>query len=149
MKSNFDLELIKTDVEVKNKNDLLQKMVFDLFRNDYIKDPRGFLEAIITKEELHTTGIGYGIAFPHSIHNTVIKQIVVIYTLKEAIEYDALDFQPVNLVFLIASPVETNQKYLEILRFLSSILREKKNRQIILNTHDRIKLYQFLQGFVQ
>jgi len=91
------------------------------------------LRALYEREQLHSTGIGDGIALPHSrnaLVGLVDRPILVLGRHKQGIPYDAIDSAPARLFFLLVAPTVT--QHLAILARLSRLLRDPKLRQGLL-----------------
>ena len=91
------------------------------------------LQALREREQLHSTGIGDGIALPHSrnaLVGLVSQPMMVFGRRKEGIPYDAIDGIPARLFFLLIAPTVT--QHLAILARLSRLLRDPKLRQNLL-----------------
>ena len=142
----FDINLIKTEVDVTDKKELFEMMVEDLFQQGVISDKHSFLSAILAREAALSTGIGYGIAIPHGRHDDVKEMKAVVYTLSSGIEYDALDGNPVLIVFMLAVPTAATSIYMKMLGAISKALHVEDNRMLFLTSDDPNELFDFLQG---
>lgn len=86
--------------------------------------------SLIAREKLGSTGLGKGVAIPHARLNTTDKTIGAFIQLQNGIDFDAIDHQPVNLIFALIVPEESTEEHLQILAklaegFNSKILLEK------------------------
>jgi mannitol/fructose-specific phosphotransferase system IIA component (Ntr-type) len=85
------------------------------------------------REELVTTGVGYGVAFPHAKTKSV-KGIVIVFGRNETgIDFDAMDHRPVHLFFLIAAPEDAIGAHLNVMARLSYLMKSEENRQALLD----------------
>ncbi|RBW48314.1 PTS IIA-like nitrogen regulatory protein PtsN [Marinobacter sp. F3R11] len=80
---------------------------------------------LIARERLGSTGIGQGIAIPHCRLEGLEHVIGVLITLEEAVEFDAIDNQPVDLVFALVVPKEATSEHLELLSQLAEKFNER------------------------
>ena len=144
--SIFDLKLIKTKVKVPDKKSLFIEMVDAFYQQEIITDQAEFLATLIAREEVMSTGIGFGIGIPHGRHKTVTELKVAVYILENEIEFDALDGLPVKIVFMIAIPVKSNNEYMKVLNLVSKTLHEDQNRVFFSNTEDKQKIFEYLEG---
>ena len=142
----FDLNLIKTYIDVRDKSGLFEMMVSDLYENNIIADKAGFLNALYARESSLSTGIGNGIAIPHGRHDSVKELKAVVYVLTDGIEYDALDGEPVNLVFMLAIPLKANSEYMKMLGLISKTLQNSDNRDFFFMSNNAQEIYNFLKG---
>jgi PTS system nitrogen regulatory IIA component len=79
--------------------------------------------ALLKREELGSTGTGGGIAIPHARIPCLNKPFGVLVRLRQPIDFDAIDDQPVDLLFLLLLPPESNKEQLNALAFVARILR--------------------------
>lgn len=86
-------------------------------------------ENLIARERLGSTGIGQGIAIPHSRMEDCHEVVGGLFSLNEAISFDAIDNQPVDLLFVLIVPKEATSEHLELL----SQIAEKFNNSELCN----------------
>ncbi len=85
---------------------------------------RELFDALLQRERLGSTGLGRGIAIPH-VKARSLKQIVCVFArLDEPIEFDSLDNEPVDLIFLLLAPEHASGDHLKALARISRLLRE-------------------------
>lgn len=105
-----------------NKADAISEMVQNLVDTGYVTDYDTFKDGILAREALTTTGLGDGIAMPHS-KNAAVKEAVVLFAKKDGgLDYESLDGQPTDLFFMIAAPDGANDTHLAALAELSKYL---------------------------
>ena len=93
-----------------------------------------FVEALLERERLHTTGIGDGIALPHTrnpLGGLLKRPLLVFGRHPKGIPFAALDNKPVQIFFLLAAPSLT--EHLKMLAVLSRVLRDQALRNALLN----------------
>ena len=83
------------------------------------------VEAIMKREELGSTGIGKGIAVPHTKHPSVDQLVGTVGVSNEGVEFQSLDGEPVQLFFLLISPPDRPGDHLRALENISRQLREE------------------------
>jgi PTS system nitrogen regulatory IIA component len=116
----------------RSKEEVISQLVHHLFLKGVIVEEERFLEAILLREELTSTGIGKGIALPHAKLPIYKEFFIAIGILKEAIEWDAIDGAPVRLVFLIGGPDNAPTAYLQLLSDLTFALKDEGRRKKLL-----------------
>ncbi|MBF0498727.1 MAG: PTS sugar transporter subunit IIA [Candidatus Riflebacteria bacterium] len=121
-------QLIKLELQSSKKVDAIKELIDLLDRAGYVTDADAFLKSVLEREKVGSTGIGKGIAIPHSRTATVREVVVAIGRAPAGIEFDALDNKSVQLIFLIAAPVESGGLYLKALARLSRLLRYQEFR---------------------
>lgn len=105
-----------------DKAGAISEMVQKLVDTGYVTDFEQFKAGILAREALTSTGLGEGIAMPHS-KNTAVKEAVVLFAKKEGgLDYESLDGQPTDLFFTIAAPEGANDTHLAALAELSKYL---------------------------
>ena len=107
-----------------DKKDVLNQMVDLMAKSGKVSDKENYLAAVFAREEEGTTGVGYGIAIPHGRCTGVNKPGLAAMVLPQGVEYEALDDEPVNLIFLIAAPEGAGNVHITILSKLSMMLMD-------------------------
>lgn len=108
----------------KDKADVLNQMVDLMAKSGKVSNREVYLKAVFAREEEGTTGVGDGIAIPHGRCSGVSKPGLAAMYLPAGVEYDALDGEPVNLIFLIAAPEGAGSVHIDILSKLSTMLMD-------------------------
>jgi PTS system nitrogen regulatory IIA component len=107
-------------------------------------DARDIFETLLQRERLGSTGVGRGIAIPHG-RVAGLKSIVSVFARLEApIDFDALDEEPVDLIFLLMAPEHAGADHLKALARISRLLREPQSIERLRASHDRATLYSVL-----
>lgn len=130
-------ELLKKDsvslgVKVDSKDAAINYLVDLHARVGNITDKAVFKEGIVKREESGSTAIGEGIAIPHAKNKAVTKAGLAAMTVPEGVDYDSLDGQPTNLIFMIAAPEGGSDVHLEVLSRLSMLLIDEDFRKELL-----------------
>lgn len=118
-------ESINLNGSASDKTDVLNKMVDLMAASGKISDVETYRKGVFAREEESTTGIGEGIAIPHCKSDAVNKPGLAAMVVKDGVEFDALDGQPVNLLFLIAAPNTKDNVHLDVLSKLSVLLMDE------------------------
>ncbi|KKK84916.1 hypothetical protein LCGC14_2778510, partial [marine sediment metagenome] len=118
-------ELTLCKVPASSKKRVLEFIAEQILqRNDALNESQVF-NNLIARERLGSTGIGQGIAIPHCRLEGLEHVIGVLMTLEEAVEFDAIDNQPVDLVFALVVPKEATSEHLELLSQLAEKFNER------------------------
>lgn len=117
---------IIANLQATHKIDTLQELVAHLARSGTLKDEEAedIERALMRREELGSTGIGKGVAVPHAKHPSVEGVVGAFGRSAAGIEFESLDGQPVNLVFLLLSSPEAVEPHLNALRRVTMLLRD-------------------------
>ncbi len=117
-------ECIELSGKASDKADVIRQMVDLMVRRGNISDREAYEKGVFAREEESTTGIGDGIAIPHCKSDAVKVPGLAAMVLPDGVEFDALDGQPVHLIFLIAAPNTEDNVHLEVLARLSELLMD-------------------------
>lgn len=118
-------EAIRTELTASDKESVIREMAGALHASGAIEDSQleSVVEAILKREELGSTGIGRGVAVPHTKHPTVDKLCGAVAVSEEGVEFDSLDGEKVHLLFLLVSPPDRPGDHLRALENISRQLR--------------------------
>lgn len=109
-------------------------------------DPDAIYENLIARERLGSTGFGNGIAIPHSRLAGCDKAIGALLQLESKIDFDALDGEPVDLIFVLLVPQQATEQHLQILKMLAEKLDQQSVRESLRSAPDAESLYQAMIG---
>lgn len=120
-------EAIRSHVHADSKEGVVREMAQSLVDADKIAaaDLEGIVKAILKREELGSTGIGRGVAVPHTKHPSVSKLVGTVAVSQEGIDFQSLDGEPVQLFFLLVSPPDRPGDHLRALENISRQLRDE------------------------
>ncbi|RSI36018.1 PTS fructose transporter subunit IIABC [Streptococcus sanguinis] len=115
-------DVMLLDLQATEKKAVIEEMIQSLVDHGYVTDFDTFKEGILAREALTSTGLGDGIAMPHS-KNTAVKEATVLFAKSnKGVDYESLDGQPTDLFFMIAAPEGANDTHLAALAELSQYL---------------------------
>ena len=115
-------DVMLLDLQATEKKAVIEEMIQSLVDRGYVTDFETFKEGILAREALTSTGLGDGIAMPHS-KNTAVKEATVLFAKSnKGVDYESLDGQPTDLFFMIAAPEGANDTHLAALAELSQYL---------------------------
>lgn len=136
---------IKVPLQSTSKDDLLRELVELLARSDGVKDVDDVLRAVRERETVLSTGIGSGVAIPHGKSSAVSELRLVAGTTGEAVDFDALDGQPVRLFFLLVGPETAAGPHIKALSRISRLVRKESVRENLLAAGDADEFYRVLR----
>jgi PTS system nitrogen regulatory IIA component len=105
---------------------------------------RDIFDTILQRERLGSTGVGNGIAIPHGKLPSVKKITGVFARLDNAVDFEALDDQPVDLVFLLLAPESAGADHLKALARIARVMRDPKMVDNLRSIADAAAIYQML-----
>ena len=130
-------DAIDLDVHISTKKELIRKAVELMAKNGNIKDLEEYENLVIKREEEGSTGIGEGIAIPHGKGDVISKPGLAAMVIPNGADFDALDGNKVNLLFLIAAPNTKDNIHLDVLSRLSTLLMDANFRDKLLNAKSK------------
>lgn len=131
-------QAIALNVSVSSKMEAIDYMTGLMERAGNLYDREGYKQGVLAREEEGTTGIGEGIAIPHSRCAAVKKAGLAAMIVKDGVDYEALDDEPVELIFMIAAPEGGGNVHIDALSRLSTMLMDEdfKNTLLTAKTPD-------------
>ena len=121
-------EAIVVDLQAAGKEEAIREMVGSLHRSGRLADGdmESVIRAILSREELGSTGIGQGVAVPHTRHPTLQKLIGTVALSRRGVDFAALDGEPVDIFFLLVSPQNQPGDHLRALENISRHLKDER-----------------------
>ena len=118
-------DAIVPELTSSSKEDVIREMVASLKNNGAIKseDEDEVISAILKREELGSTGIGNGVAVPHTKHPAVDQLVATVAVSRDGVDFASLDGEPVYILFLLVSPLDRPGDHLRGLENISRHLR--------------------------
>lgn len=135
MSNLFEVKYMDLELNTKEKFETIKHLA--ALATDRLENVDKYVEDVKVREEMSTTGIGDGVAIPHAKSAYVNIPTVIVGKSKSGIEWEALDDEPVNLVFLIAVPESEGNEHLKILQVLAVSLMDDEFKEEILATDDK------------
>lgn len=120
----LDKNSIQLKGRASSKEDVLNQMVTLMSKGAKLNDVEKYRKGVFAREEESTTGIGEGIAIPHCKSDAVSKPGLAAMLVPDGVDYDSLDGEPANLIFLIAAPDTEDNVHLDVLSKLSVLLMD-------------------------
>ena len=119
---------ILDDLKSVEKEDVIKEMVQALVRASRVDEAatKKVVKALMDREELGSTGIGAGVAVPHAKHDSITDLVCAFGRSKKGINFDALDGEPVHVLFLLLSSKSASGAHLEALAYISRLVRDEK-----------------------
>ena len=142
----IDKKLIIMDIEAKCKIDVIRTMAASALKEGKISSLDEFIEDVLEREKDYSTGIGEGIGIPHAKSKYVKEAMVVFGKLKEKIDWDSIDGNPVEVIFLFGVPEENvNNLHLKLLSQLSRKLMDEDFVKLLKASNSEDEIFQALK----
>ncbi len=135
---------IKVPLEAQDKQGAIHELSEVLARSGAISDVEAFKEAVWRREQTRTTGIGHGIAIPHGKVAGCDRLVMAAGICKPAIDFGAIDRQPVDLIFLLGSPLDQTGPHIQALATISRMLTDVELRDRVRRCQSSEELYQIM-----
>ncbi|MEA1997658.1 MAG: PTS sugar transporter subunit IIA [Gemmatimonadota bacterium] len=116
-------DTVDSSLDVKDKKELLARLVEMLHRSGRITDPSALLKSLLDREKIMTTGIGRGIAVPHAVSPEIEEEIIALGRIPQGADFDSLDQSPVYFVFLLLGPEKAGDNHLKTLARISRLIQ--------------------------
>lgn len=115
-----------------SKEDIIKNLAENLNGVPEINDFKQYLADVYERENLGTTGIGFGLALPHARTDAVKDILIYVARIENGVDFKSLDGEPVKLVFLMGTPKSEVQNYLKMLSNLTRLLKKELFRTSLL-----------------
>ena len=122
----LDKRSISLDAAPASKSEALDLAVELMAASGKLSDVEAYRRQVYAREEESTTGIGEGIAIPHGKCDAVKKPGLAAMVIRDGVDFDSLDGEPVTLLFLIAAPNTKDNVHLDVLSKLSVLMMDEE-----------------------
>lgn len=133
-------EFVIPELKGETKEDIINELI-DLFKNDLrVEDIEKVRTSVLDREKVMSTGVGKGFAIPHGKTNAVKEIVGAFGKIKDGIDYDALDGNPVQLVFLLVGKDNLISTHIKLLSRISRLMNKDdfRHRLTEANSADEI-----------
>lgn len=141
-----DENLITFELKSTTKNEVIEELVDLAAESQLVKDRDELLRDIIHRENMVTTGIGYGVAFPHAKTRATKGIVIAFGRTEQGLDFEAMDKKPVFVFFLIAAPEDAIGAHLNVMARLSYIMKSEENRQKLMTVNSPGELLSILDS---
>ena len=138
-------ECVKAPLQASDKRGAINELVDLLAEQGKITHAESLKEAVWTREQTRTTGIGHGLAIPHGKCASMKGLAIAIGKPAEPIDFEAIDSQPVQLIVLLASPPDKTSDHIQALAHISRMMNDSGFREEIYNTSSPETIYEIIK----
>ena len=131
------LKYILTEFKSDKKDDVINELIDLLKGDEKVLDLEEVRKCVFDREKIMSTGVGKGFAIPHGKTNSVTDIIAVFGKSKKPIEYDALDGEPVNLIFLMVGKDTLVSKHIKLLSRISRLMNNDEFREKLVKAESK------------
>ena len=129
--SLLDPQTVFPDLEVNDKAEILDTLVSSLKGKVSNGEIEKIRSAVIEREKIMSTGVGKGLAIPHGKTAGIQETYAAFAILKNPVDYEAIDDQPVNMVFLLVGPQSSNSLHIKLLSRISRLMNNSDFRDTL------------------
>jgi fructose-specific phosphotransferase system IIA component len=137
-------DCVKVPVDSQEKEAVIIELVDLLDSRGLLPDRDVALEAVLTREQVQSTGTGAGIAIPHAKCNVVKELVMAIGIAREPIEFGSVDGKPVTILFLLISPANQTGPHIQALAGISRLMLNEEFRRRLENVGSAEEVYDLL-----
>jgi PTS system nitrogen regulatory IIA component len=125
-------ERVRTDLSASSKKSLLDQLAAEFQADHPELDEREVFQTLLRREQLGSTAVGHGVALPHGRLGGLARPLGAFTRLAAPADFDAIDDQPVTLVFALLVPDEENEQHLQVLARLARMFDDSGFREQLL-----------------
>jgi len=137
-------DCILAPMQATDKHAVIDELVEALAKAGRVSDAKALQEAIWTREQTRTTGIGHGLAIPHGKSDTLSDMSMAIGKPAEPIDFDAIDGKPVRLIVLLASRPDQVSDHIQALAKISRLHMQPEFREKIYEAQTPEEIYELI-----
>jgi fructose-specific phosphotransferase system IIA component len=141
----YDPKVVKFDLDVSDKKQAIKEVTKIMFDAGKINDIVKFEEAILEREKNFPTGIGYGLAIPHCISDSVNEVSFSFIKLKNEIEWGSLDDKNINIIIMLTAKMGNDSEHLKLLSKLATLLMDDEFRENLFKSNCEEEVFSFLE----
>lgn len=139
--SLLEKNAILSNVDVKNKEELLHLMV-DALKNQVTKNQLDDIrESVFQREKIMSTGVGKQLAIPHGKVVSIEKNLASFAILKKPVDFNSIDKKPVKIAFLLVGPEKTNSTHIKLLSRISRLMNSSSFRESLSDCTSSQEIY--------
>ena len=136
---------VRVPLQGRDKRSVINELVDVLDASKLVLNKDIALEAILNREQIRSTGIGYGVAIPHGKCKAVRESVMAIGIAHQPIDFDSIDGKPVSIIALLISPAEQTGQHLKALARINRLMLDEALRNEIQKTNDAEEIWDLLQ----
>ena len=138
-------EAIISGLRSSGKDDVIREMIEALAKSGHVKNVEHTVEVLLEREKLGSTGIGQNIAVPHAKSDEVKTLLVSVGTSEKGVDFESLDGDPVNIIFLVIAPIDATGLHLKVLARIARLLKDKVFRNFLRRCKTAEAIYQTIK----
>ena len=137
---------VKVPLDGMDKESVIKELVELLGNNNLSFNKDQVFQAVLTRENTKSTGIGYGIAIPHGKCAGVKELVMAIGISHKGIDFKSIDGKPVYIVVLLASPIDRTGPHIQALARISRLMLDEEFKNKLQNSASAKELYELVSS---
>ena len=135
---------IKVPLAGRDKKTVIAELVDILDANKLLVDKNDVLQAVLSRENTRSTGIGSGIAIPHGKCKGVEDLVMAIGISRQGVDFQSIDNKPVHIIVLLASPTDRTGPHIQALARISRLMLDEEFKNKLQNASSAHELYDLI-----
>lgn len=135
---------ITCDAELNSKKRVLEYLSQLIAARQNDLTPTEVFENLVARERLGSTGLGHGVAIPHARVKNLDGPVCAFVRLKQGVDFDAMDSQPVDLLCALLVPEKSTEEHLELLALLAEMFSDAEYCQQLRSSGNEEELHELL-----
>lgn len=127
-----------------SKEETIDKLIETSRVDGRVEDVQRFKTALLNRDAIMSTGIGYGVAIPHVKMAGIDDFFITVGVHKRGVDWDSLDSKPTHLIFLIAGPENQQERYLRILAKLTLVIKNPECRKRLIGCNTKYEVFEII-----
>lgn len=136
---------VACDVDAQSKKRALERLSELIAHDQDGVSATEIFDSLLSRERLGGTGIGYGVAIPHGRLKNCTHTTAALIHLKQGVDFDAIDNQPVDLLFALVVPEQATEDHLKLLAMLASMFQDETMRNKLRECHEPETVLQLIR----
>ncbi len=137
-------ECVCVPLEASTKREAIERLIGLLASSGKLTNSAAVLQAVLDREQIRSTGIGYGLAVPHGKSTAVPSLMMAVGKPAAPIDFGANDGEPASVIVLLTSPVDQTGPHIQALARISRLMLLESFRQAVAETSSAAELYQVI-----
>ena len=143
----LDIKCVMVPLKALEKNQAITELIDLLDRAGRLDDYDTALKAVMQRESVRSTGVGQGFAIPHGKSSAVDQLVMAVGKTSEPIDFESIDKKPVDIIFLLISPLDKTGPHIQALAGISRLMTDLPTRSRIDECSTAEQLYKLVTEF--
>ena len=143
----LDIKCVKVPLGTLDKNQAITELIDLLDQADLLNDYDIAFKAVMQRESVRSTGVGQGFAIPHGKSSAVDNLVMAVGKTSEPIDFESIDKKPVDIIFLLISPLDQTGPHIQALAGISRLMTDLPTRSRIDECSTAEQLYKLVTEF--